>query len=1120
KRNFSLNGTRGTDKNIYCYVKPESQSWYQVSGINYNGNNWNIPVDLTGKSYGADFCSDSLFYFVSFQEETVTGTIDVHNITPPFVLSAAATNIFRLVPDIQGDDKAQMHITVCDKTESDTVEFVIKNAGGPTLNLNLSGAYFDAPANGTNYNGFKLISPPPTSNVFLTSCESQTFTVSYTYQLGHKGTVSTKLYIPHNDLDPMRKNPWEVDITVVIDSFVVASYDENDNELNDINVLDLGQICIGDSTGKNFTIKNHSSFTINLMDFEFSNDADKFSGQTITSSPIYVGDAMIAYIMFANPDSVKKYRTRVYIKPKECEFAVDSFDVVVDIVENKLQFSQNFVVVDTVNFGQVKIGYSKRETIDVTNDGTGQALIRNYRLSPSTQTEFTVVNVAPNLPVLLTPKDGSKLAVNVDFIPLTEGFHSATLTVFSDDSESPRSCPADGYVVLLAEGIKSKVTAFPIDFGLNAYCEGLKFDTVIVANSGTASVDIISQGEILGADNQSFKLINPPRPTYTLKGGDSAFYIVQFDPSVPPTGPKSATFHLMTDNPLEPNIYTVLTAETDSLKVSINPDLLSFGGVPVPKDTTVNVVVTNNGRFPVQIERVVINDPLVTINPDPSGRLLLPGGSVNFDALVSFREFRDINAQIKIFLISPCNDTLIVTIRGKGLQGEWSFPTDLNFGEIPFCESSTMSFILTNLGDPPIEVRSQEILPELDWQLFSLLGADPSGTILNRDDVLKRDIVFSPFLTTEGVKTAKLQTIIFVNAKLDTLITYLTGIRNSGLLATPIDIDFRKVIVGNVQSRQLILKNIGTKQITINSILPLKNYPDIFSTNPTQLLIPKTLAPGEEFAIYVEFAPKNIQIYIDTLELQIIEPCNEIRRVILKGEGIPALSARVWLPKMLIDPKSRNMKIPVYMRLDERGNDISDIAITASLKFNSAVFIPRGLSTEGSVLNSYVDINGDRIFEFSANKLNINDSDSILTEIIGDALLGDVESTPIECFKFVILPDTIFAPIYPESGEIRLKICKEGGDRLLYRGNPITMYISPNPASDEINIKGNVLEEGLHTIELTDIRGNSSLVEKWISDSKKDFEFKIDVSLYSSGMYYIILRTPERALVVPVFIIN
>jgi len=1121
KRNFTLNGTRGTDRNIFCYVKPESKFWYQVTNISYNGNDWSVPIDLTGQSFGTSFCSDSLFYFVVFQGESVTGTIDVHNITPPFVLSQAATNIFKVIPDIRGDDKAQMHITVCDKTESDTVDFIIRNAGGPTLNLNVSGSYFDAPSNGTDYNGFKLLSPTPATDVYLTSCETQTFTVSYTYQQGHSGIISTTLFIPHNDLDTARVRPWEVDITVVLDSFVVTSYDLNNTKLDEINVLDLGQICMGDSITKNFIIRNNSSFDVNVMNFEFSNDADKFSGQPVPTNFIPVGAQINAVMKFSNADAVKLFRTRVYIKPAECEFAIDSFDVVVDIVENKLQFSKNFVVVDTVNFGQVKIGYSKRESVDVTNDGTGQALIRNNPvILPATQSEFTIGGVVPNLPVLLTPKDGSKMTVNVDFVPATEGIHSATLSVISDDSDSPLSCPTDAFVVLLAEGIKSEVTAYPVDFGLVAYCEGLKYDTIIVANTGKASLNIMSSGEIIGPNSQSFKLVNPPKPTYTLGQGDSAFYIVEFDPSVPVTGSKSATFHLISDDAFEKDIYSVITAETDSLKVDVNPDLLSFGGVPVPKDTSVNVIIMNNGRFQVRIDRVEIDDPLVTITPDPAGTDLIPGASVNFDALVSFREYRDINAQIKVFLIEPCGDTLIVTVRGKGLQGEWSFPSDLNFGEIPFCESSTMSFILTNLGDPPIEVRSQQLLPESDWLMFTLVGPAPNNIVLNRNDIYTRDIIFSPSFSTDGVKTAKLQTIIFVNAKLDTLITFLTGTRNSGLLAQPDEIDFRGVIVSTVQTRQLVLKNIGTKQITINSILPLRNFPGIFRTVPAQLMVPKVLAPGDDFVVVVEFAPTNIQYYLDTLEFEIILPCNEIRRVILKGEGIPALAARVWLPYMLLDPKARDVKIPVYMRLDESGTDVNDISITAKLTFNSSVFIPRRITGNGNLISSMVDGVGNRIIEFSAQNLQISDTDSILTEIVGDALLWDIESTPLVMSDFKITPDTIFAPIYPENGELRLKICKEGGDRLLYRGKAINLFANPNPVSSNLIIKGNLLESGLHSIELMDISGKANIIWEWNSENDKEFEFNFDVRMLSSGMYYLVLRTPERVSVVPVFIVN
>ncbi|MFC2130222.1 choice-of-anchor D domain-containing protein [Bacteroidota bacterium] len=1120
KRQFTLNGSRGDNKNILVYLKPESGNWQNVSGVTTNGNAWQLDLDLTGDV----FCNDSIFYTVVFQEvDNPVKDIALHTYDPDYVMSQAGTNIFRIVPDIQGDDEAQMHITVCEKTETDTVRFVIKNAGGPSLNLKIDSSYFDALGNGIDFNGFKLVDPDPVVDnlLLLSSCESRTFTVIYTYQQGHYGSIATTLFIPHNDSDPARNNPWEVNITVAIDSFALASLDSNGVELDIINNLDLGQICLGDSAEAFFEIKNISSLDVNLLDFEFSDDEiDKFLGGTVSTNFIQSGDVIQAYIKFNNPDAVRQYRTRVYIKPEECESAIDSFDVYVDIVENMINFSQDFIIVDTVHFGQVKVGYSKNESVDVTNDGTGQALIRTEpEISPTG--EFSVTGTAPNLPVLLTPMDGSKLTVNIDFTPTVEGPHSARMTVVSDDSDNPLSCPADGYVILFGEGIKSEVTAYPIDFGLLANCQGPVIDTIVVKNSGAASVQVISSGEILGADKNYFRLINPPAQPYTLSSSDSSLYFVEFDPSIPPTGQKSATFHLLTDDNFEPDIYAKISAESDSVYVIVDPDFISFGGVPVPKDKSESVVITNNGRFDVVIDRVEINDPLVSISPDPAGMGLAPGGgSVNFDATVSFTEFRAVDAEVRVILSEPCDDTLIIIIRGRGLEGEWSYPTDLDFGEIAFCESSTMSFDLVNLGDPPIEIRKMERLQEDDWQFFTLQGPEPDGLILNRDDSYSRDIIFKPENTTEGVKTAKLQTVIFVNAKEDTLITILKGTRASGLLSLPDEVDFGKVIVSITADQQLKLVNIGTRVITINSITPLTKYPGVFKIDPDQLMVPLNLSPGDTAKFDLEFTPDNVQFFVDTLEFTIISPCPETRRIILRGEGIPALSASVWLPKVKVLPTERNYKIPLLMRLEERGEEVSGISIYAKIIFNASLFLPRSVSNNGSLISSFIDGDGNRIIEISADNLDINDNDSVLTEIIGDILLGNVQMTPLEWDTLYISPDTIFAPILPEDGELNLIICREGQPRLLRSAEPTMLMANPNPASSVLTISGNVLESGLHRLELVDIRGNRKHLYSWEVDDDKVIDYIIDLQGLSSGMYYLILRSPARIKAVPVFIIN
>jgi len=509
KRKMTISGSRGDNANMWFYLKPQSGDWMGIINPDYNGNQWSLDLDLSGNTYGYDWCDDSIFYFVALQEvKSQNGNIANHNMVPDLVFSQAASNIFRIIPDIQGDTVANMHIVKCEGTESDSVSIEIENAGGSTLSLDLANAYFEDPANGLNFNGFELIKPNPALKTNLASCESTTLTVKYTYQAGQKGLVGATLFIPHNDYSIPRKNPWQTKFIVSIDTFGIQSYDNN-IELNTVNKLVLDSVCLNTAVSKRFTIENNSTLNINLNNFIFSDKSGMFSGSTISGNLIAAGSSIDGEIVFNGANAVGQYTTRVYIKPIECDNAIDSFDVQVDVVSADIVYMQNSVEIDTLDFGSVKVGKSKILNVKVINKGNSPALIQSQGdLLPAGQTEFSIANLSQNLPYVLDKQGGSELIVGIEYKPTAETDNSATLSLKSEKNNLPLSCDDESGLILLGKGIRSKVTVFPIDFGLKAICESLVYDSILVNNSG-ASVQVLSNGEIIGKDKDNFKIINP-----------------------------------------------------------------------------------------------------------------------------------------------------------------------------------------------------------------------------------------------------------------------------------------------------------------------------------------------------------------------------------------------------------------------------------------------------------------------------------------------------------------------------------------------------------------------------------------------------------------------------------
>ncbi|MPN13032.1 hypothetical protein SDC9_160352 [bioreactor metagenome] len=98
-------------------------------------------------------------------------------------------------------------------------------------------------------------------------------------------------------------------------------------------------------------------------------------------------------------------------------------------------------------------------------------------------------------------------------------------------------------------------------------------------------------------------------------------------------------------------------------------------------------------------------------------------------------------------------------------------------------------------------------------------------------------------------------------------------------------------------------------------------------------------------------------------------------------------------------------------------------------------------------------------------------------------------------------------------GYLKLKICNEGGDRLLKTaGHAASVTVIENPVHlTTLELECNVIENGNYSLEIIDILGNSQKVKEWKVTSKdnKKFKFSIPVDNYGNGNYIVVMNTPS-----------
>ena len=262
--------------------------------------------------------------------------------------------------------------------------------------------------------------------------------------------------------------------------------------------------------------------------------------------------------------------------------------------------------------------------------------------------------------------------------------------------------------------------------------------------------------------------------------------------------------------------------------------------------------------------------------------------------------------------------------------------------------------------------------------------------------------------------------------------------------------------------------------------------------------------------------------YLDRISLDHFVIGNALKNFILniyKRTIINQLS-KISIFDTMTNVGTENFHIPIKAKLNCQQMLAENLSFTAKIKFNASTFLPTGL-TKGKILKDSIDKDFFRILTISCDTsdgVKISEFDSVLTEIIGTVLLGD-SITPIEITDFKwnnssIVIDTLI------DGSLRTTTCAFPIRRIKLF-TPTTFSILPNPANkNEIEVKFEGDEEGLHTVNFYNIQGIKIETYEWFNskNGKRDFKFNLDG--YPNGVYYVVLKSPWNVISKPMMVVK
>jgi len=906
--------------------------------------------------------------------------------------------------------------------------------------------------------------------------------------------------------------------------------------------------CLGDTIMFAFYIRNLHIANADLH-FTLNNDAwvNGRNGFEIVSQlgEIIVppGDSSLVVVRYVYPGGDKKNIVNRLRIPNN-DPVQDPFFVnfsVTDILEPEISVIGNAPLDFT--FPDTKVGQSSDLEIRFRN--TGESYITIDEL-PQIGTPFSVVSMYPS-PVASIPPDG-EFTITVRFSPTSNGDYNSILNVQS--IRFANSCPASNNTELYGKAVEAllSIDKFLVDFGVMAYCE-TKTDTIKIQNTGTTDITFFTPN-ITGADASLFSIANQVEYPIKLNANENPpagfTIIVRFTADRSSPGTKNARLLLTTDDPENSPIEITLTAEVVGFNVTSNPSVINFGDVYVGFDTQQQVTLTNNAAFTEYIsalELVQITNMTAT-TPNP---LIMPqSANSTFTLSLNKQSSGVADGIVLVYFDRPCDDTLRIPVRANGLL---SFPTMLfdneivlsypdtntrnkvdilEFGVYPNCIVDPFRhlklFEYLNNSQAPYIILS-EILDANFSGRFSIVqtAVVPPDTINPGFRKGGAQIFFDSDGAADGIYTADLNVEIYRNGKTEWIsFTIRAHVISGSITTNPITLQLN-AFVGETDTGNWSLVNDGPWEIQIMTV-NFTGDASIWSYSPDPTNFVLDALSNNRLDMTFTFTPPDENDYFATLQLLLsVGGCERTVVLNLTGKGSPSFSMTLRMPTLTASPTDDNLKMPIYATVD-MANPTQDQFVFENLEliFNRSMYYPVSINNGEILSQNYNGNNRIVNLRIPVNMADIQKvgQEFVLTELTGYAMLGNEEWTPLTLGTVQHNYGSRVKAITKFNGILNIEICDEGGSRLLTRTAPFSAVMTPNPASEILRLTINTAEQGLHTIKITDINGNTVYKDKISARSGETYELTILTDFLPTGLYFTEISSPTESITIPTMLIK
>jgi hypothetical protein len=410
------------------------------------------------------------------------------------------------------------------------------------------------------------------------------------------GSKTANLTIQSNDPST---NPLIVQATALASQQTISTFIADSG--------DFGNVCVGSFKDLDLTINNSGG--CNLLISSITSSSTEFkTAQTINFPIVVQGGTSVHVPIRLQPTTTGPKSANITISSN------DPFNPGKVVAVTGHADPGDIRVTGSTDFGDVCAGAFAEKTVQVCNAGTCDLHVTSASLGSCT--DFQLVNN----PFPATVSHDSCLGVTVRFTPTSAGPKSCTLTINSDDPDTPSIMKTVSADTPLASIDVSEDQNFPPEVIQSAgMCRTLQ--PFPISNKGTCNLKItsITTGGINGTDFSTSGLPSFPiilQPGHTVGDGNLMTVFAPTAIDRDRLGTLSVTYE--SDPITHASVQVVRNLCGEGVLTGARV-LVTAGGVPVSVVEKLQINRINANRNKDQVDSVdnAMNLPLQTVNPAP-----------------------------------------------------------------------------------------------------------------------------------------------------------------------------------------------------------------------------------------------------------------------------------------------------------------------------------------------------------------------------------------------------------------------------------------------------------------------------------------------------------------------